>query len=600
MRKLPEILAPAGNFESLVAAVQSGADAVYLGSSGFNARASAANFHGDDLRRACDYCHSFGVTVYLTVNTLVYDREFNELAEVLKTAALSGVDAIIVQDMAVLQVAKQMIPDMELHSSTQQSITEKRSLLTAAKLGFSRAVVARELSKAELKELVNDEIEVEAFIHGAHCMSVSGQCYMSLFLGGRSGNRGNCAQPCRLPFKVGNDAKALSGYALSLKDMSVVERAGEFAEIGIAALKIEGRLKGPRYVSTAVTAVGDSLDGKTPDMNLLRNVFSRSGFTSGYFDGKLDRSMFGVRRAEDITSSKQSATEYTPTEERTPLATPITKQYEVKPFTFTKPKKQKNTTPKLRARFPAHQMLSTDLCEQFERITMPPTQLLKAIEKRMISVEKAQVEIPRIMFLGDEERLMPTLKKLHSLGVAYGVVGSLGATSLLTELGMKSVGGFSLNITNSLSLKTYAELGLCEAELSVEGHIKDLSAVSGDIKVGVIGYGHIPVMALRNCPNKSVNGCAECKNRNGSAFLTDRMGKQFKLSCNSGFCEVFNPVPLYMGDKPENLRGFDFATLYFTGESRQRCEEVTRLFAQSQPLKGDFTRGVYLKGLSKT
>ena len=302
MKNKPEILAPAGSYESLVAAVRSGANAVYLGTSAFNARMKADNFAGEKLKEAVDYCHARGVKVHVTVNTLVFDKELKRAKETIELIASSGADAVILQDLGLAYLFKQCAGDIERHASTQMSVGTLSGVQLLSDLGYKRAVLPRELSENEIKEIKDGTAaEIEIFVHGALCMCVSGQCYMSSIFGERSGNRGLCAQPCRLPFAV----QGGTGNDLSLKDLSLVERMDDIVSAGIDSLKIEGRMKRPEYVSAAVTSVRCALDGNLErDLtDKLRAVFSRSGFTQGYFESKLGRDMFGIRQKEDVTAS---------------------------------------------------------------------------------------------------------------------------------------------------------------------------------------------------------------------------------------------------------------------------------------------------------
>jgi putative protease len=296
---MPEILAPAGGMESLVAAVRCGADAVYMGAKNFNARRNAQNFDDESFAQAVRFAHARGVKVYVTLNTLVFDNELDAVADEMAMLADCAVDALIVQDLGVAALARRMCPALPLHASTQMTIHSVEGLAALGELGFSRAVLARELSENEIAQLSNrTNIELEMFVHGALCMSVSGQCYLSAMLGERSGNRGLCAQPCRLNFRA--DGR---GYALSLKDLSLIPRMKSLKELGVAALKIEGRMKRPEYVAAAVLACRAALDGREPDMDVLRAVFSRSGFTDGYFAARRDLAMFGSRTKEDVTAA---------------------------------------------------------------------------------------------------------------------------------------------------------------------------------------------------------------------------------------------------------------------------------------------------------
>ncbi|MDE5994741.1 MAG: U32 family peptidase [Oscillospiraceae bacterium] len=297
-----EILAPAGNSESLKAAVLSGADAVYFGVGKFNARRNADNFSKEELNSTIKYCHSRGVKVHITLNTLIKDTEIAEAAETVKTICDAGADAVIVQDLGVAKIVRSVCPQMPMHASTQMTVGTREGLKALKNLGFSRAVLPRELNFSEIKELCEDTpLELEMFVHGALCMCVSGQCLMSSVLGSRSGNRGLCAQPCRLPFKVANG----TGHDLSLKDLSLIDRINELADTGICSFKIEGRMKRPEYVSAAVTACKAQLAcNYNSDMQAdLQNLFSRSGFTQGYYKNELGQSMFGYREKENVQSA---------------------------------------------------------------------------------------------------------------------------------------------------------------------------------------------------------------------------------------------------------------------------------------------------------
>ena len=301
MRERPEILAPVGSEEALVAAVRAGANAVYLGTGECNARRNATKFSGESLISAVRYCHARNVKVYVTVNTLLREEELQTAADTLLEIAKAGADAIIVQDPAIIALRNEVCPDLPMHASTQMAIHNAEGAKIAKEQGFSRVVLARELSYRELEQIRNEtDVELEVFVHGALCMSASGMCYLSGALGERSGNRGLCAQPCRLPFQCNGNA-----YALSLKDMSHVSHLQTLSDLGIASFKIEGRMKRPEYVAASVDAVRRSLEGETVDLGTLRAVFSRSGFTDGYYTGKRTHAMFGIRTQEDADRSKE-------------------------------------------------------------------------------------------------------------------------------------------------------------------------------------------------------------------------------------------------------------------------------------------------------
>ena len=302
MKNKVEVLAPAGSAESVKAAVRCGADAVYMGTKSFNARAKADNFSFEELKETVDYCHSHGTDVHITMNTLIADDEISAAKSTLERICENRADALILQDLGIGQLVRKSTKGIDMHASTQMSVQTLSGVKLLKELGFKRAVLPRELSREEIRHIAeNTDMEIECFVHGALCMCVSGQCYMSSMFGARSGNRGLCAQPCRLPFK----AEGSEGYDLSLKDLSLVENVNDLADIGVASLKIEGRMKRPEYVAAAVTSVVNSLKNKK-DEDLdgkLRAVFSRSGFTKGYFENRLGKDMFGTRMKEDVTAA---------------------------------------------------------------------------------------------------------------------------------------------------------------------------------------------------------------------------------------------------------------------------------------------------------
>ncbi len=304
-----EILAPVGSNEMLIAAVRSGADAVYFGAKDFSARRNAENFGTFELEKAIEYCHIRGVKAYLTLNILIKDDEMSDAVELAKNAYNFGIDGVIVQDLGLASILHKLLPKLPLHASTQMSIHTPAALPLLKEMGFTQVVAAREMSFEDLKgfcKVANElDLIVEVFVHGALCMSVSGQCLLSAYLGSRSGNRGLCAGPCRLPFKAENG----TGYDLSLKDLSLVEHITDLYNIGVRSFKIEGRMKRPEYVAAATKACKTALYDGFVDNALsetLQNVFSRSGFTNGYLENKLGRDMFGIRTKEDVVSADKA------------------------------------------------------------------------------------------------------------------------------------------------------------------------------------------------------------------------------------------------------------------------------------------------------
>ena len=299
-----ELLAPAGSMEALRAAVCNGADAVYLGADTFNARINARNFSAADLQEAVVYCHVRGVKVHLTLNTLVLDREMPRAAELIRLAASCGVDAFIVQDLGVVSLCRQLAPDVPIHASTQMSIHSLEGVMEAAALGCSRVVLARELPAEEIAHICKKSpVEIEVFVHGALCMCYSGQCYLSSVIGRRSGNRGQCAQPCRLPYGYGRFES--TRYPLSLKDNCLAGELDELRRMGVASIKIEGRMKRPEYVAIVTRAYRTVLNGgklMPSDLQELETAFSRQGFTDGYFRGQTGSDMFGRRQEGEDTA----------------------------------------------------------------------------------------------------------------------------------------------------------------------------------------------------------------------------------------------------------------------------------------------------------
>ncbi len=300
MAKL-ELMSPAGSLESIYAAARAGADAIYFGGGDFNARRNAKNFSNEELEEAIKYLKIRGKHSYITVNTLLTDRELKELYGFLKFLNEAGASAVIVQDLAVAKMIHTAFPDMPMHASTQLTVHNLAGALQMKELGFSRVVLSRELPLSEIKYITeNCGIETEVFVHGALCMCYSGQCYFSGLVGGRSGNRGLCAQPCRMQYGVGNGQQKA---VLSLKDLCLAEQLNELVKAGVSCAKIEGRMKRPEYTAYVTNVYRKAIDsGKMPtrdEMDKLRTLFSRDGFTQGYFNDKKGSDMFGMREEGD-------------------------------------------------------------------------------------------------------------------------------------------------------------------------------------------------------------------------------------------------------------------------------------------------------------
>lgn len=672
----PEILAPAGNADMLRAAVYAGADAVYLGLLHFNARRSAGNFSAAALREAAAFCHARNVKVYVTLNTTLYPGELPGLEQALRDVAAAGADALIVQDLAVARLAKQVVPSLALHGSTQMSVHSLAGAQLLRDLGFSRVILSRELTLDEIAVIAAEcGIEVETFIHGALCMSVSGQCYMSAFLGGRSGNRGACAGPCRLPFSAGEPGAC----HLSLKDMSHIDHLPAMSGAGVASVKIEGRLRTPEYVAAAVHACVQARDGQPYDKELLQNVFSRSGFTDGYITGRRDGTMFGVRTAEDAAAARQAIPRLRELFRRERPAVPVELKLcleedgarltardedghvvEKKGVTAPVPAQKDPAdayrralektggTPFYAAKIelenagafvPAGEVngLRRDALEEllalrqapaplpctdvhvqtaaprpaqtqglaarFERVDQIPETLPDRVRQVWVPLEqwrqvpeslreKTWLEIPRVLFGPAEARAQEEIRASAQQGFGGYVAQNIAHFRLAQ--GLLVTGGFGLNVTNFLSADAYEELGARALTLSPELTCEDLARAGGGLPRLAIAYGHMPLMLTRACPLHNVHTCAGCS-RQGE--LVDRKGVHFPVRCTgpAGARTVYNPVPIYMGDKPGALP-VEWELLYFTGESADRVQQVLELFCAHAPFDGAFTRGLYFKG----
>ncbi len=682
-----EILAPAGGYDSVIAAVRSGADAVYAGGKCFSARASAQNFDFEQLCRAVEYCHIHGVKFYLTINTIVFDDEFKQLKQAITEAAKADVDALIVQNMGVARLAQRIAPDLALHASTQMSVHTASGVKALYEQGFKRVVLAREMSRDEIKKAAEIPVELEVFVHGALCMCVSGQCYFSAMLGSRSGNRGACAQTCRLPFTVsGGKGK----YALSLKDNSIIPYLNELEEIGVASAKIEGRMKRPEYVSAAVTACREQCDlGFVTDetAELLRAVFSRTGFTDGYYTGKIGRGMFGTRTKDDVVSADEKllskirakykneaqniavTAEFTARLGKQPVlkmsdgintaestADVICEQAKNVALSaekcFTQLKKTGLTAysvgdikltlddnislpisalnamrrectdelDRLRKNVHNYQINDVDISgdftpynksENFTRASVRGTKIspafkdcelvfvplfsdVREIQRLKNEGYNVAVEVPRGMF-DREKQIEAQLQRVKEIGVTDALCHNIGALHTAKNLGFTLHGGYGLNLVNTYDLLWAEEYGISDVELSFELTFSRINRLGGNIKRGIITYGHLPLMLCRSCPVKGDGiSCKSCKNQ---SKMTDRKGKSFYLKCDGNCTEVLNCVPLYIAPQEFRTLSTNFNILRFTVENY--VENVERIpdFNRISMLNDKFTRGLYKRGV---
>ena len=683
-----EILAPVGSEEMLRAAVFSGADAVYLGFSGFNARTGAGNFDADSLKEAVRFCHARGVAVHVALNTTVYGTELSALEQAIRAVAASGADAVICQDLAVATLIGKIAPQLPRHGSTQMSVHTLQGALELKELGFTRVVLARELSLPEVEHITKHcGIETECFIHGALCMSVSGQCYMSAFLGGRSGNRGSCAGPCRLPFEANALPEGKPGrlHHLSLKDNSAIDKLDKLQALGVASAKIEGRLRTPEYVAAAVSACLAGREGRAYDRDLLKNAFSRSGFTSGYLDGKIDGTMFGVRSEADAELTKKTLPMLRELYRRERSRVPVQMKLEIEeggekltvtdadgnkafaygdaepqpartdpteslnrslaktggtPFTAEKitvemdggswfiPGSAVNELRRealdvlLKKREVLRPWLTTEehvaalpqrtlpprrtLRARFERWEQVPERALDGVEYLILPIAQADrvprewraktiLELPRVMFGALEQDTARRIAATQDAGFAGYEVSNIAHLRLCRGLPM--TGGFGLNITNNVAAQFYAEQGLSGLLILPEVKDSDIASIAParngkPVPTGVMIYGHMPLMLTRACPLQNIHDCAHCDK---TGVLTDRKAKKFPVRCGLGVRTIYNPVPIYMGDKPGAL-AVDYGVAYFTMESREEAVQILDMIRTHAPFEGEFTRGLYFKG----
>lgn len=549
-KRAPELLSPCGSPEALKAAVFAGADAVYLGGTAFNARINARNFERDQLCRAVDFCHSRGVRLYLTLNTLVNDRKLSEALDFVAFLYRIGVDALITADWGLSGLIHRYFPSFELHASTQFSSHNSLSAEWLKEKGFSRMVCARELSKKDLALLCrNSPIEIEAFVHGALCASHSGQCLMSSLIGGRSGNRGECAQPCRMSYN--------GSYPLSLKDLCLAEHLTELVAMGISSLKIEGRMKSPQYVYRVTSCYRRLLDegrNATPaEIKELSAVFSRSGFTDGYFISQ-HGNMLGIRRESDKQQTRKETVSLPDKKRRLP---PIAyKREELKaPVSLPYPEKKPAVTT-CTARF-----LSSEQIPDRHGFSVCYLPLLAFDGKKANGVI-----LPAVIPEGELYHVREALKKAYAQGARHALVGNVGHLSLAKEAGYRLHGDFRLNIANSFAEveKEGLEDVIVSCELNL-AQIRDLR-----LPKSAIVYGRIPVMLLERRL-----GTKQLKDRKGAAFPVYPEGKRDVL---------YNSVLLYMGDKNAELKknGVCNQHYIFTDETRDQVKAILKAYDEGK------------------
>lgn len=685
MKNKIEILAPAGSMESVYAAVRNHADAVYLGTSNFSARKNATNFDPQELKAAVDYAHARNVKVHVALNTLINDDEIELALETVKHVCTTGADVLILQDLGLASLVQSCASQLRRHASTQMSVQTVAGVKLLENLGYDRVVLPREMTKAEIKKITsNTTIETEIFVHGALCMCVSGQCLLSSMFGSRSGNRGLCAQPCRLPFAVPNG----TGFDLSLKDLSIIDKLDEVQALGVNSVKIEGRMKRPEYVASATAAVHNKIIGeeKQEVLDNLRAVFSRSGFTDGYFEAKRGRDMFGTRQKQDVVSAEQSllnkiAVSYDKETGLIPIdfmlsvvkdekislsATALGKtcfienEY-IPEIAINKPMSEENLKARI-SKCGGTQFFAQNVEVELDDGLVVPASVINAlrreaienIESQILSVKPKDftdinlnrikhttngkpkfhvrvrnglqtpknlanvenlyfpleieenyvenvenshvlvgVEIPRGIF-GNEEYVKKHLMRVKKLGINTALCLTLDGVAIAQEMGFDVHTGFSMNVFNSYSVEVLEDLGVKSLTLSPELTLEQAADISSVVPRGIVAYGRLPLMLTRNCPIKNGTTCGECR---GRGVITDRKNVKFPVTCTMGCSEILNSRPIYMADRMHEVENMDFISFYFTGEKPASIEKILEYYEQGKAINGEYTRGLYYRGV---
>lgn len=674
--KIPELLAPAGSPEGVRAAVQSGAGAVYMGFGTFNARRNAQGFSHEEMADAIAYCRARNVKSNITLNILVGDRELEDALEDAKFLYEAGADALIVQDLGLARLIHAHAPDFALHASTQMTIHTLDGAKQARDIGFSRVVLSRECSREEV-QLITEQagVETEVFVHGALCMCYSGQCYLSAVIGQRSGNRGLCAQPCRLPYN--------GGYPLSLKDLMLAGHVAELADWGVSSLKIEGRMKRPEYAAIVTKVYADLLrEHRKPtagERDILRRVFSRDGFTDGYYTGKKGDSMFGTKTDVPMSEVKALYDEaaHRFAEGREAPLVPVSLFFTARrdtgavlsagEVTVTAPVEQaKNrpTTPEMveksLAKTGGTPFYPQEMHIEVEDGLVVPASVMNGMRRDALSLllatrsvapsrdwmggnvlprdeeaaarsgfrgytasvrTEAQAEalknvgletvyvplevaartglpavLPRVFSDREQGQVEMLLGEAMSRGTDTVLVGNIGHIPMAKRLGFTVHGDFGLNAYNSRTLCALAEMGVSRQTLSFEARLAQIRDMEGPLETDLIVYGRLPLMIFENCAIRRQHG-GKCSCKNGVTTLTDRRKESFPLLPEFGCRNTL------IGNRPLCIRedfarlGVQTARLLFTIESPEECARIARAFVGGAPLEGEFTRGLYKRGV---
>ena len=650
----PELLAPAGSMASLCAAIDGGADAVYFGARAFNARMRADNFDTDALSEALSLCRAFGVRAYITLNTRITDRQLADAAALAAQLHAAGADAFIVADAGLAALLRRTQPDIVLHASTQMSAHTEYDGAALSAAGFSRMVCPRELSRESLARLCRTSpIPIEMFVHGAHCVSFSGQCLMSAVMGGRSGNRGECAQPCRLPYN--------GGYPLSLKDLCLASHIPEILATGVFSLKLEGRQKSPEYVYTVTRIWRTLLDearAATPaELQALSEAFSRDGFSDGYFT-KNHKNMLGVRTLEAF--HRAAPAPYEVLSRRVPLDVTLTVTTGA-PATLTavSPEKtvtvctdapltpgdvpppdaaaaEKNAgrlgnTPFRLNHFAYHtdgaalftlSMLNKLRRSAVEALLAPPARTPAAPgafhipdAPRSTPVYTAEYLSPaQITPLAREifsEIYLPAGRTAPGCGVSlppfcpgedlpavweeaastpYVLAHTPGQLYEAVSRGIPAHASLRFSVYNSETAAALADSGAASVCMSPELSLAAMKQLHSPVPKGAVVYGRLPLMLTLRCALS--DGGHGCGNTRGGA-LRDRKGVTFPVTCTPR-CEniVWNSVPVYMADRMDILQNAGVTRFHFlfTTETAAECDAILRAYRDHLPPTGAVMR----------
>lgn len=554
--KLPELLAPAGSREALESALRAGADAVYLGGKQFNARMNAANFGDPDIAWSVERAHKCGAKIYVTLNTLILEREYREALDYVARLWESGVDALIAADFGLCREIALNFPDFPLHASTQAGVHNAEGARILNSLGFERVVAARELSRENLQAIIDTGIETEIFVHGALCVSHSGQCLFSSLVGGRSGNRGECAQPCRLCYNG-------ESYPLSLKDNCLAGHVREIIESGAASLKIEGRMKSPDYVYAVTSAWRRLLDeGRNAterEIDDLAAVFSRSGFTDAYYTGRIGAHMLGVRSDADKKATKRAKIKPFDTAAREEISTPAREK--IIPVMHDEEIKKRRPLKGhiLTARF-------------YDPASIPKEHPFKTVYLPLECYDPAKangVMVPPVITDREYNDVADKLKKAAEAGAVRALVGNIGHITMVLNAGLEPVADFRIGTYSAESSEALMSLGFKRFIYSPELTAVQLRDIKG--AKGAVVYGRQPLMLLEK--------------RIPARTLCDRRGIKFPLIREGGRDILLNSNVTYMADKQNTLdmAGIAERHFIFTTENSREVENIIRAYKAGKP-----------------